>query len=291
MKGSRKKNFFLLIQLILLPNFLCLILFLKVMHVEEQIIEVVTIAEVQNIEASTKRNSTNFDKPSFSTYDYDSEKEVEKLEDNKVEENDSVEIKYESDIDFDKLAEINPDVYGWLSIPGTEIEFPILQHETDDSYYLNYNIDGSLGYPGCIYTEKVNNKDFSDPNTLIYGHNMLDGSMFGQLHKFREKDFFVNNEEIYIITPTKILTYQIFACYFYSNEHLYYKYDFADEDIFANYLQSIYDISDSRANINQDILVTKDDNIITLITCITDVPSDRLYLQAVLLEENKRFLK
>lgn len=70
---------------------------------------------------------------------------------------------------------MNPDVYAWITVPGTEI--PILQQPSDNSYYFMHNMDGSYGYPGCIYTENLNSKDFTDNNTVIYGHNMKNDSM------------------------------------------------------------------------------------------------------------------
>ena len=81
-------------------------------------------------------------------------------------------------IDFASLKETNPDIYAWIEIPDTNVNYPIVQSADDDSYYLNHTIDGQEGYPGSIYTEKVNAKDFSDFNTVIYGHDMKDGSMF-----------------------------------------------------------------------------------------------------------------
>ena len=101
-------------------------------------------------------------------------------------------------VDWEGLWEINPDVYAWISIPGTSIDYPILQHASDNTYYLNYNIDGSYGYPGCIYTENLNSKDFTDSNTVIYGHNMKNGSMFAGLHQFEDSNFFAQNNKVYI---------------------------------------------------------------------------------------------
>ena len=75
---------------------------------------------------------------------------------------------YTSPIDFAKLQEQNPDVYAWIDIPGTNVNYPILQHPTDDVYYLDHTIDGTAGLPGSIYTESCNYKDFSDFNTVIY---------------------------------------------------------------------------------------------------------------------------
>lgn len=87
------------------------------------------------------------------------------------------------------MKETNPDIYAWIEIPDTNVNYPIVQSADDDSYYLNHTIDGQEGYPGSIYTEKVNAKDFSDFNTVIYGHDMKDGSMFKDLHKFEDADF------------------------------------------------------------------------------------------------------
>lgn len=189
---------------------------------------------------------------------------------------------YESPVDFSSLWEINEDVYAWITIPGTIIDYPILQHKTDDSYYLNYNIDGTEGFPGCIYTEKATAKDFSDNNTVIYGHNLRDGQMFTSLHQFREPDFFNKNDMIYIYTPEKEFTYRIFAAYIYDNRHLLNSFDFSDKKVYEEYLAEIQNISSEEANLRKDIKVTGTDKIITLITCTFPEPEKRVYVQAVL---------
>lgn len=104
-------------------------------------------------------------------------------------------------VKFEELQAVNPDIYAWITVPGTVIDYPILQHASDNTYYLMHNIDGSYGYPGCIYTENMNSKDFTDNNTVIYGHNMKNGSMFAQLHKFEDPDFFNENREVLIYLP------------------------------------------------------------------------------------------
>lgn len=192
-----------------------------------------------------------------------------------------------SEIDFPYLWEINEDIIAWITVPGTNIDYPILQHPTDDGFYLNHNIDGSYGYPACIYTESLNSRDFTDPNTVIYGHNLKAKTMFTELHKFENRDFFEANDEIIIYLPDRTLHYQIFAAHVYDDRHLLYSFDFSDEEIYAGYLQSIYDIRDINANINRDFTVTSQDRIITLSTCMSG-QSDaekRLHVQAVLLED------
>ena len=190
-------------------------------------------------------------------------------------------------IDFDYLKTLNKDIYAWITVPGTVIDYPILQHPTDDSYYLNHNVDGSYGYPGCIYTESLNTMDFTDPNTVIYGHNMKAGTMFAELHKFEDGDFFNTHDEVTIYLPEKTLHYQIFAAYVYDDRHLMYSFDFKDKDVYASYLKSIYDIRDMSANINKEFTVTEEDKIITLVTCMPrEADADkRLLVQAVLREE------
>ena len=185
-------------------------------------------------------------------------------------------------VDFAGMWETNEDVYAWITIPGTVIDYPILQHTSDNTYYLNYNIDGSYGYPGCIYTENMNSKDFTDNNTVIYGHNMKNGTMFAGLHKFEDAAFFEEHNKVYIYTPEKELNYTIFAAYIYDDRHLLYSFNFADSQVYASYLENIKNMRSMNALIREDVSVTAENKIITLVTCIGNQPSKRLLVQAVL---------
>jgi sortase B len=188
-------------------------------------------------------------------------------------------------IDFAYLTqEENADIYAWIYIPDTNVDYPVLQHPTDDSHYLNYNVDGSKGYPGCIYTEKINAKDFSDFNTLIYGHNMKNGSMFHDLHKYADEVFFKEHPYVYVYLPDRTLKYQIFAAHRYDDRHIMYSFDFTSEAVRTAYLKEIFDTSQLNAVIDQDVEVTSDDHIITMSTCVSG--TDYRYLvQAVLVDE------
>lgn len=187
-------------------------------------------------------------------------------------------------VDWEGIWEINEDVYAWITVPGTVIDYPILQHATDNTYYLNYNIDGSYGYPGCIYTENLNAKDFSDNNTVIYGHNMKNGSMFAGLHQYEERSFFDENSKVLIYTPEKEYEYTIFAAYIYDDRHLLYSFDFSNKEVYASYLDTVMNMRDLSANIRGDISVTCENKIITLVTCMSNQPDKRLLVQAVLNE-------
>lgn len=190
----------------------------------------------------------------------------------------------EKNIDFEAIKEENPDIYAWIYVPGTKVDYPILQHPTDDTYYLNHNLDGSKGYPGCIYTELLNSKDFLDPNTVLYGHNMDDDTMFGSLHDFADEEFFGEDHYIYVYTPENVYVYQIFAAYEYPGIHLLYNFDVNDPEVFADYLEGIYEIKGRVVNVREDIVVNAEQHIITLSTCTTDhEDSLRFLVQGVLL--------
>ena len=115
----------------------------------------------------------------------------------------------EKNLDWDVLRETNKDIYAWIYIPETNVDYPVLQSETDDEYYLMHNLDGSYGYPGCIFTQLLNSKDFTDYNTVLYGHNMKNGTMFRTLHYYQNEEFFYNNPYIYIYTENGVLVYEI----------------------------------------------------------------------------------
>lgn len=193
-------------------------------------------------------------------------------------------------VDFDALREINPDIYAWVIVPGTNISYPVVQSsdDKDTDYYLGHNLDGSSGYPGGIYTQKRNAKDFSDPDTVIYGHNMRNGTMFASLHMYEDEAFFHEYKYIYVITEDQNLVYEIFAAIWYDDRLvLDYFNDFKDLTVFEGYLK---DISECEGNHNMDAAATKDDKIITLATCISNRPNNRFHVIGRLLlpEEVKK---
>ncbi len=192
----------------------------------------------------------------------------------------------EKEIDFaDLQANVNEDIYAWIYIPDTQIDYPVLQHPTDNYYYLNYNLDGSKGYPGCIYTEDYNRKDFSDPNTVIYGHNMKNGSMFAGLHKFEDSDYFAEHPYVYIYTEERLYVYEIFAAYESGNEHILYNNDFTSEYVYSKYLEKIFSQRAMNSNIKESVEVTEEDCIVTLSTCVANKADRRYLVQGVLLNE------
>ncbi len=191
----------------------------------------------------------------------------------------------EKDLDWEALHAENGDIYAWLYIPGTSIDYPVLQHPEDDSYYLGHNLDGSQGYPGCIYTERLNSKDFTDQNTVIYGHDLNDGTMFHTLHSYKDKNFFEANRYAYIYTPEQVFIYDIFAAYESGDEHILYTYGFAGDSGFQEYLDMIFLSRDAGAHFRDGVEVDASDRIITLSTCLDTKPDKRYLVQGVLVNE------
>lgn len=193
----------------------------------------------------------------------------------------------EREVNFTALQEEqNADIYAWITIPDTQIDYPILQSEEELDYYLEHNLDGSTGLPGCIYTQMINSRDFTDPNTVIYGHNMKNGSMFANLHYYEDSQFFEEHPYVYIYMPEKILVYEVFAAYEFPGVHLLMGFDVNTEESFAEYLQNIYGASGMKNQFNQDIKeeLSGESRIITLSTCIGN-KSDKRWLVAALLRE------
>ncbi len=185
-------------------------------------------------------------------------------------------------IDFETLQERNPDVYAWITVPGTPIDYPILQRENDNSYYLNHTIDHEEKTEGAIFTENYNSKDFEDPNTVIYGHDMRNGTMFRSLLEYEDRTFFDANREIVIYTPDAIRHYEIFAAYPYDNRHLLRSFDFQNPRVFQQYLDNIFSIRDMNSCIDTSMEVDSDDQIVTLSTCYGSQRDHRFLVQGVL---------
>lgn len=196
-------------------------------------------------------------------------------------------------VDFEELKKVNDDIYAWIRIPYADGEdkyiadYPILQSNSEDgkNYYLNHNVNLKSSVYGSIYTQDYNGKDFNDFNTLIYGHNMKNGTMFGTLKKYRNKEFFNKNREIEIYMPDRIMKYKIFAAYVFDDRHIMLSFDFEDESERETYLDTVFSKRSLYNNFADDITVDTDDKIITLSTC-TNNDRERYLVQGVLVYDS-----
>ena len=131
-------------------------------------------------------------------------------------------------------------------------------------------LDGSEGYPGCIYTQNYNSKDFTDRHTVIYGHNMRDGTMFSDLHKFEDEEYFYeeNNRYVFIYTPDDVFAYRIFAAYQTNSIHQLLGYDIETDEAYLDYLNGILTRTGENCIVDGDIEVDADTKLLTLSTCV-----------------------
>lgn len=195
-------------------------------------------------------------------------------------------VKASLPVDFAALQAENPDIFAWILIPGTDIDYPVLQYEGEDqSYYLERNMYREKDRDGSIYIEIYNDKNMTDPNTLIYGHNWSTGGMFHSLENYMKQEFFDEHPVIYLYMPDRILTYEIFTSHEFDDRHLLYAYNFKDEDVFADYLETILHPRDMNAKVRESAEVTTADKIITLSTCVFGKKESRQLVQAVLVKD------
>ncbi len=191
-------------------------------------------------------------------------------------------------IDFAAVQAKNPDTVAWIQVPGTIIDYPVMRSGEDraENFYLDHNSDGKSHRAGAIYMQKINRADFTDPNTVLYGHNMGNGSMFSWLHQYKKKAFFDKNRTITVYTPGHILTYEIYAAFLYDNRHILNSFNFYDKDDYAAFLKQTFNPPTMTKQVREGISVTTNARIITLSTCDAR-DSDRYLVVGVLTNDQR----
>jgi sortase B len=190
-------------------------------------------------------------------------------------------------IDFDALHELNPMIYAWITIEGTKIDYPIVHApEKGDPTYLTRNAALEAATSGAIYTDGFNAIGLTDPLTLIYGHNMKDGSMFANLHKFQDAAFFHQHRLIKIYLDDVMLCYEIVAAYRTGDDHILALNDFTDPARYQQYLDGIDKTRDIHANFSGKVL-DAGNRLITLCTCVGDDDQARYFVQGALLKSTE----
>lgn len=171
---------------------------------------------------------------------------------------------YKLNINFEELLNRNPKTVGWIKVNNTNINYPILQH-TDNEYYLTHNFDEEYNSSGWIYLDYRNNSTNIDKNTIIYGHNRLNDSMFGTLKNSLDNSWCDNFENRYISFSTTTNNYvaQIFSIYKVDVNTLSVPNNFKDDEEYKHYLEDIT----SKSYYNFDTTVNTENNILTLYTC------------------------
>lgn len=187
-------------------------------------------------------------------------------------------------IDFQAMqSDINADIYAWIYVPGTKVDYPVLQNGKDDNFYLTHDSYGDKASCGSVYTEMYNRKDFNDNHNVLYGHNMKSGAMFRTLRNYDDKDFLYENKYIYIYTPEDTRVYEIFAAYSYTDEHLLESFNTENRIGFQQYIEKVWNLGDGCGHFDRQMSVNSGDKIITLSTCITGRDYNRYLVQGKLI--------
>ena len=179
---------------------------------------------------------------------------------------------------LESLRNINPEIYAWIKIPGTNINYPVAKTDNNE-YYLDHAYTGEDLVNGSIYADyRCSSPLTSNYNTVLYGHNITTGSMFNHVTKFFDEDVF-RNTLIYVYTFDGIYVFKPFSIHEAGFDSGYVDMGFTPEEFvsFANGLQAESDIS-------SDVVFTPDDRLLTLSTCTNGIASKRYALHAVLTE-------
>lgn len=211
-----------------------------------------------------------------------------------VEESTDEEGSVENPIDFDTLQSQNSEIYAYIKIEDTNVDYPIVQSSVDDEFYLKHSAeDKSWSASGAIYTESVNSKDFSDRITVIYGHNGYSDTFFTTLHKFEDEEFFDSHPYFYIYTPTRKLTYQIISAFKYDNRHIMNSFNFSDSTQLEEFQQYILNPNSALKNVRDEseleTTVDLNSKIVILSTCVTNQKSSRYLVCGVLVKDEKTY--
>lgn len=164
--------------------------------------------------------------------------------------------------DLAALREVNPDVLGWIVIPDTQLEYPLMDGE-DNQYYLEHTWDRKYNSAGSIFLEKTSSSDLSDYHTVIYGHRMNNGSMFGSLGKYTTLEHWEDHPYVYIVDDNGVHRYEIFAAYEANIGSRTYQVGFSGEESKEAFLEHCL----TSSVIDTGVVPTTEEKILTLSTC------------------------
>ena len=178
-------------------------------------------------------------------------------------------------INLAALREANPDVVGWIRIPDTKIDYPLMQGE-DNDFYLKHTWDKQPNSVGSIFLEHLNSSDLTDYNTIVYGHNMKNGLMFGDLPDFSIQKHWQTHPYVYLLTDAGVYRYEIFAFYLAEVDSLTYSMNPAQDITKTDFLN----LAMEKNRIQTGIEPALTDRILTLSTCSGGSYANRYVVQA-----------
>jgi len=186
-------------------------------------------------------------------------------------------------VDFKSLKETCPDAVGWILIEDTGINYPVVQGG-DNEKYLHTTYDGQENISGTIFVDSRQSADFSEKNTIIYGHNMENGTMFAGLTGYYDQSFYDEHKYVFIITESEILTYEVFSAYAAEDDGEAYTRTFETPEAFRRFL----DGTARNSWLITDVRPSVQDKVITLSTCTMRTEKERFVVHAKLIQNLRK---
>lgn len=180
------------------------------------------------------------------------------------------------EVDFDALSQINPDIVGWIYIEGTAVNYPIVQG-ADNDHYIRHLPDGTKNSSGSIFLDCDAEPDFSGKNSVLYGHNMRNGSMFQVLMHYKEQLFYESHPTALVMTPEKNFKIRFFSGYVADLADEAWELFFAEEE-YGSWLEAIA----GRSCFESDVMPEETDRVLTLSTCSYEFQNARFVLHGIL---------
>ena len=183
-------------------------------------------------------------------------------------------------IDFDALKKINPDVVSWITIPGTNIDYPLLQGK-DNNQYLHKDMEGRDSVAGAIFLDHGDKADLSSRHNIIYGHHMKNGTMFKDIVKYKDQQYFDEHQDITIYTPNREIHLKALAAVVASPDAIRRKTDFQSQEEFTSYIEEMTKGAKASATVPKGTTVRR---LYSFVTCSYEFQNARTILYAY--EEN-----
>ena len=182
-------------------------------------------------------------------------------------------------VDFTKLKKINPDLVGWIYLPDTKINYPIVQG-SDNTYYLQHLFTKEKNRAGCIFLDSRNSSGFSDLHSILYGHHMKNIAMFSELEHYEKQSFYDAHPVVWILTPDKNYQLQLFSGYITKESANAWQLFSTSEEESAWITETI-----QQSAFQSPVTPKAGDPIVTLSTCSYDFENARFVLHGVLTKD------
>ena len=196
-----------------------------------------------------------------------------------TEETEPLEEAYVSPIDFEALTAENPDTIGWIRIPDTNVDYPIVQG-TDNDFYLDHDFYGKESAAGSIYLDFESEADLQGRNQILYGHNMKNGSMFKDINRYKDPEYFKEHQYFSIYTPEREICLKAVSCYYGEAKPIVRMTGFKTQETFDEFVRTMVEPCSYKEEVEYPAR-----SIFTLVTCSYEINDARTFLFAVEVDE------